>query len=488
MEKAGLTVCLFLFIFFRAITTFGQQQWAFDPASKKAYELTLDLELPKAHEMFPSPESPQETYVISLAETLELLLEEDGEKYTDYQANFEKRKDRKTKLNSPDDLFLQAEIATQWAFVYFKFGHEFDAALNLREAYVVATQLKRRFPRYEAVNKTLALLEIIIGSVPEKYNWVLGLLNIEGSVDDGLKLFESLELTNSPFKVEAEMLHALALGYVLQQPQKGVAMIHSIIAENSSAGLAPFIGGSLAMKSGDAGQALILLNRLEEKQPHFRINYAEYLRGEIFLCKGEYLNSITAYRSFINQYKGQNNIKDAYYKIGLCYWLNGNVNDAHSLFKQARNIGKEVTEADKYAARSMSDNELPHPKLTKARYFTDGGYYNKAEAILDSVAPAELLTKRDQLEYTYRRGRLAHKTGKLARAKAFYKEVIDGNGDSPWYFAPNASLQMGYLLYEEGNKADAEEYFEMALSYKKHEYKNSIDTKARSALAQLGRK
>jgi hypothetical protein len=40
-------------------------------------------------------------------------------------------------------------------------------------------------------------------------------------------------------------------------------------------------------------------------------------------------------------------------------------------------------------------------------------------------------------------------------------------------------------MVQENNAADAEEYFEMALSYKKHEYKNSIDTKAKTAIAQL---
>jgi tetratricopeptide (TPR) repeat protein len=198
------------------------------------------------------------------------------------------------------------------------------------------------------------------------------------------------------------------------------------------------------------------------------------------------LNSISAYRSFINQYKGQNNIKDAHYKIGLSYWLNGNQNDAHSAFQVARAMGKEVTEGDKHAARSLAEDELPHPELTKARYATDGGYYKKAAAMLDSISPPELLTRRDKIEFSYRRARLAHRLGKLSDAKTFYKKVIDGNGDATWYFAPNSSLQMGYILMEEGRKEEAEEFFEMALSYKKHEYKNSIDTKARSGLAQLG--
>jgi uncharacterized protein HemY len=67
----------------------------------------------------------------------------------------------------------------------------------------------------------------------------------------------------------------------------------------------------------------------------------------------------------------------------------------------------------------------------------------------------------------------------------YYEKTIEMNGNANWYFAPNACLQLGYLMLEENDVAAAEEYFEMALSYKKHEYKNSIDTKAKTALAQL---
>jgi hypothetical protein len=41
---------------------------------------------------------------------------------------------------------------------------------------------------------------------------------------------------------------------------------------------------------------------------------------------------------------------------------------------------------------------------------------------------------------------------------------------------------------QENNTEAARQFFTKAMAYKKHEYKNSIDSKARSALAQLKRK
>ena len=90
-----------------------------------------------------------------LAEALELLITEDGEKYTEYEDRFEQRLERKTKLNTPDDIFLQAEIRMQWAFIYFKFGHEFDAALNLRQAYLTTAEIKETIPDFSSHTKNL---------------------------------------------------------------------------------------------------------------------------------------------------------------------------------------------------------------------------------------------------------------------------------------------------------------------------------------------
>ncbi|MEJ1240142.1 tetratricopeptide repeat protein [Chryseolinea sp. T2] len=490
--KAGFAVCLFLCLLKFADAAPGStgpginDQWAFGEKSSRAYDLIFNLDLDAVHRLIPEPKTADEMYVVSLAECIELMLEEDGERYTEFEKRFDERRERKSRGSQAAESFLQAEMNIQWAFVHFKFGHEFDAALNLKDAYTITSQARKRFPNYDALKKTAALLQVIIGSVPEKYNWVLSLLGIEGSVDTGLMLFDELHNSSSPLRFEADMLQGMARCYVLQQTSEASAVYDAVLKDRPSR-LAAFLAASVAIKNSESTKALKLLVELDSLKT-MQLDYASYLLGEVYLFKAEYLNSITAYRKFLNHYKGQNNIKDAQYKIGLCYWLNGNLNDAKESFRAARNAGRELTEADKYAARSLAEDELPHRKLTQARYFTDGGFYEQAQQTLDNVTQAELITDRDRIEFHYRKARLNHKTNKVAAAKEDYQKVIELNGNGNWYYAPNACLQMGYLLVYEKNNELAEEYFEMALSYKKHEYKNSIDTKARSALSQLKRK
>jgi hypothetical protein len=415
------------------------------------------------------------------------LITEDKEKFSEYEDHFTARLDRKTKTNIPDDMFLQAEIRMQWAFVYLKFGHEFDAALNLREAYLTIAEIKRKFPRFLAIKKTSGLLEVMIGSIPQKYNWVLNLLNMEGSTKAGFEELESIRKSDSHLAFEAQLIHALIQGFLLQTSE-GILELKNVLETHAKNRLALFLGSALAMKNAQSELALSMLDSLDQQSEGLSIYFADYLRAEIYLHKGEYLNSISSYRWFINNYRGQNCIKDAYYKIGLCYWLNGNTNDAQATFKVAKSLGREASEADKHAARSLAEKELPHIQLTKARYAMDGGYYEQATQILESIQAKDIPSRRDQVEYNYRKGRLAHKLNDIPNAKRHYLESITLNGDEPWYFAPNACLQLGYIVWEEGNLALATNYFNKALAYNKHEYKNSIDSKAKSAIAQIKRK
>ena len=311
---------------------------------------------------------------------------------------------------------------------------------------------------------------------------------MEGSTRTGLDELQAIRLSESPLAFEASLIHALIQGFLLQQPGTASSEINALRVTHPRNRLALFLGSALAMKNNQSENALVMLDSLSRNSVGLPLYYSDYLRGEIYLFKGEYLNSISSYRWFINHYNGQNGVKDAYYKIGLCYWLNGNTNDAAEIFKQAKSRGKEASEADKYAARSLAETELPHINLTKARYAIDGGYYEQAKQILESLEPQDIPTKRDQVEYFYRKGRLSHKLNDVETAKSFYLRSIDLSGDEEWYYAPNACLQLGYIFWSENDDTMARSYFNRALSYNKHEYKNSIDSKAKSAIAQIKRK
>ena len=123
--------------------------------------------------------------------------------------------------------------------------------------------------------------------------------------------------------------------------------------------------------------------------------------------------------------------------------------------------------------------------LLRLRYAIDGGYYDRAHTIIEQDENHKFDDKKDNVEFDYRKARFYHKTNKIAMAIAFYKITVNATAKEEWYFGPNAALQLGYIYKNQDELEMAKKYFKIAMSYKSHEYKNSIDNKAKSALATL---
>jgi len=487
-RKAGFIACFFLLSFSWGYSSYNL--WLFDSNFQRAHNLILNLQTDQAYALLSNPalkgNEVQKIYLLSLCETINVLITEDEKKFQKMEANF---RDRLIRLESsppgPEKLFLQAELNLQRGFNYLNLNQEFNAVLTIRRAYNFTQECLRKYPNFIPIKKTSGVIQVMIGAVPDKYRWFMSLLGMKGSVVTGQKQLEELRLSNSSLNKEATILYYTIKGFINQQFDEASRGIEEYLKTQPDNRLILFLGVNMLVKNSQSEEALKLFQTLDQHQDGLQVVYIEYLRGEALTYKGEYAQAILAYQKFIANFHSQSFKKDAYYKIALCYWLLNNVDLARQNFEKARNSGRDVAEPDKYSARQLEENNFPNPKILRVRFLTDGGYYAQARDVLHTILPSDLTSLKDQTEYYYRKARLAHKTGELFIAKLFYEQSIDMTGENPWYFAANSALQLGYISQAQKDKVMAKKYFEQALGYKRHEYKNSIDSKARSALEQL---
>ncbi len=463
-----------MLVFSQAFEMSSETKYKYDQVLNLSYVVENDLT---------SGKNLSDLYVQVLGETITVLLSEDPQLFKEYEARIDNRIDFLEKSESASSLFLIAEIRLQWAFVYLKFGKEFDAAWNLRQAYQIAIQCKKKYPSFVPILKTSGVLNIMIGSVPEKYDWLLSILGMEGNVLTGMNELNQIQESNTPFAIEANLISSMIEGFIFQKPDAGIKHISDLLEKEQPQAAVLLLATTLSIKNSESENALVFINSLQSR--NLNLPFIQYLKGEIYLQKGLYVEGIAAFKKFIDTYPGENHRKDAYYKTALCYWLVNDEAKAKQFYNTGKNTGREETEADKYAARSLDKNTFPNKTLTKLRYFTDGGYYDQATTIIQATSESDFKTQQDITEFHYRKARLYHKTNNLNSAIIFYKKSIEENENLADYFAPNACLQLGYIYGARKDYTQAELYFKKALSYKKHEYKNSIDSKARSALSQL---
>lgn len=486
LKKVGALACLFLLSISAKSTDLI---WKFDPELQKAYQLIINLQPEKANEILAKSRNNElhKLYLQSLNETIDILITENHEGFIKVDQNFKERlKYIESLPQNAETLFLQAEITLQRGFCYLNLNQEINAVFAIRKAYQLTLDCLKKYPSFAPIKKTSGVIQVMVGSVPEKYQWFVSLLGMKGSVTTGQKQLTELRNSGSSLSLEATMLFYTVKGFLNQQFAEAAQGINVCLKDQPNNKLLLFIGVNMLIKDGHSEEALAMIHDIDASPVGLPVHYIDYLHAEILLQKGEYAKSIEFYHKFIKNFPSQSFKKDSYFKISLCYWLLDDTKSAKVNFEKAKNTGSDKAEPDRYAAKQLEEATLPNKKLLKVRFSTDGGYYKEATSILSSITPKDLATNKDQTEYYYRKARLAHRTGEIAAAKIFYQQSIDMTRDNPWYFGANSALNLGYIAKDQKNYDAAKKYFYMALNYPKHEYKNSIDSKARTELQLLG--
>ena len=465
--------------------------WRFEPALENVYKLILSLQIDQARRELAELKGGNELhrmYLQSLSETADILITEDEKRFSkmsdDMRARIEKLSDMP---ETPETIFLRAEISLQRGFNLLNLGQELNAVLSIRQAYLLTQQCLKKYPTFIPIKKTHGVIQVMVGSVPDKYQWFMSLLGMKGSVRVGQKQLEELKLSNSSLNLEASILFYTIKGFLNQQFGEAARGFQESLQKEPDSRLLMFLAINMLMKNSQSEEAFAMMQTLDKHPQGLQMAYVEYLRGEALLHRGDYELAIQSYQKFMKGYRSLSFKKDSYYKISLCYYLLGDAANAKKIFETAKVTGKTSADPDKYADAMLADDVFPNAKILKIRFYTDGGYYKEAREAIKNVTPADLTNPKDATEFAYRKGRLAHKTQDIPAAKTLYLQTIEKTGDKPWYFAPNAALQLGYISQSQGDLASAKKYFEKALSYKRYEYKNGIDSKAKFALEQLGK-
>jgi len=490
MRKAGLTACFFLLLLISAPAESTDPVWQFSDQMQKAYQLVLNLQPDLAKELLNKIVDPSQElhkiYVLSLGETVDVLITEDQKKFDQVEAHFRARLQVVEKLpEGPEKLFLEAELNLQRGFNLLNLDQSLSAVFAIRKAYNLTQECLKNYPNFIPIKKTSGVIQVMIGSVPDKYHWFMSLLGMRGSVATGQRQLQELRNSKSSLNTEATILYFTVKGFINQQFSEAAKGFLDCLNQQHENRLLLFLAINMVAKDFQSEKALELIADLDQHNQGLQMYYIEYLRAEALLNKGDYSQAIISYQKFIKGYHSLSFKKDAHYKIGICYWLMNDEALARSYFEKAKATGREQADPDKYAASQLEEKELPNRKLLKVRFYTDGGFYKEARSIVQTIQTSELKTLKEETEYYYRQARLAHKTEDLAVAKIYYQETIQLAKENPWYFAPNAALQLGYIYRDQKNYSMAKKYFEQAMAYKKHEYKSSIDGKSRSALEQL---
>ena len=455
----------------------------------KAYQQVLAqhpsealLILDKASGKYPA----HEQYIRSLSDVMLILIKGEKKIYDSLyinETNYLKELGQLSKKD-PYKLFVSAEIRIQWALVKVMFGDELKAGWSLKSAYSEIETNMARFPTFQPNNKSMGVLKVLFSAMPEEYHWLLNLFGIAPNGAEGWHMLHQIDIKN-PYATETALIRSMMAVNILNDLETAFKELQSLRTQLPNHPVIEYLTATALIKNAKSQSALPILIRLSSKLPPLP-NYNVYYRlADVYMQKQSYDSARIYFNKYLNLYNGQNCVKDASFKIAVSHHLEGQAQRAFQYWIQARQSGSTVLDVDKNAHYMLSANRLPQPELLKVRYATDGGFFKLAQESLEKIKPNQLTNPSDQAEYVYRKARLGHKQGQIQQAISDYQQTIHLAGDSPWYFAPSACLNLGYLYAQLKENDHARMYFEQVLTYKKHQYKRSLDNQANAALQLL---
>ncbi|MBN4065801.1 tetratricopeptide repeat protein [Candidatus Amoebophilus asiaticus] len=478
-----------------------QAQFDFNANCIAAYQSLFSLQLDKAKELIEreklqNPDNLIPIYIENYIEFFVVFIGENENDFHNYKEGYEKRLEKINPANedSPFYLFIKAELLIQSAFIRIKFDEYITASYEFYKAYNLIEDNISKYPAFKPNYKCLGMLHALVGSVPEKYRWVINLIGLEGTLEQGLaelkELIKDKDLDKkyrSLYVNETKILSTFILIQLKLSDQREWEHIDFTEAEIQDNLLFQYITATKQIKSYQNDTAIIILENRSQSAAYYPFYFLDYLTG---LTKFRRLDSgaYVHFEKFLFHFKGINYIKDAYQKLAWYHLINKDTVKYHYYISLCKKAGFTYIDEDKNAAKEADSGIIPNVNLLKARLLFDGGYFSRALAILENHQRNEDVNEEEKAEIVYRKARILHEWGKWDEAMPYYLGTIERYGKTTHYYAANAALNVGYIYEEKGDLEKAQYFFTKCLKMDDHEYKQSINYKAKLALKRIEKK
>jgi len=484
-----LTVCWSL-----SSTVYSQKRFDFNNNCQLAYKEIIQLKLTNGQKLIDQqkavdPDNLIPYFLENYIDFFVLFFNEDPQEYKKRKANLELRLDKMNEgpESSPFYLFTKSIIHFQWAAVKIKFGYEWDAGWEFRRSFLQVKENEKKFPAFYPNQLYRGAMQTAAGTIPDGYKWLSNLLGIKGSIQQGMNKLRDFLHRNDDlsrlFREEAIFFYCY-LKYYVENDRPGVFRFmqeQSLDLVNNH--LFAYLATNLSLNNQQSEYAQKIISNRNTSSEYFYTPVWDLELGYAKLHR-QSPDAALSLQRFVENFRGRFYIKDALQKLSWYYYLADDQNNAHRYRSMILTKGSLGTEADKQAQKEAKTNTWPNKLLLRARLLNDGGYHREALRLLHGRKYTDFASPADRTEFAYRVGRLYEDLGANEEAIGFYRQAIALGENRKEYFAARAALHIGNILEKKGDKPGATVWYKHCLKMKDHDYKNSLDQRAKAGIAR----
>ncbi len=387
--------------------------------------------------------------------------------------------------NSPYYRLSKGIIHLQWSLIHIKYKENWKAANDFRKAHAYFKENKKLFPKFKETDIFYGAQKTIIGTLPSNYKWITNIIGLKGNMKLGMQLLRnSIGAKSKLFKDDAIFYYIFLNEIVLNDSKKALRLLKTYNVDTKNNYLYTFMASNLMLNNYRAKEVIPIIQNRNKNKGYLQPIIFDYVLGAAYLHQLEYKKAIPYLKKYLNT-KSYFYKKDAALKIAFAYYLSNNTKLANYYKAKIPNVGTSITDMDKQALKTYKQKRFSNKSLLKARLLFDGGSFNAATKILENNTLKLQLSTLEQLEWNYRLARVYDESRKIQPAIAYYKKTLTTPNPSNEYYPARAALQLAYIYEKLNKKSTAAKYFNKVLSVEGHEYKTSLDHKAKSGLLRI---
>jgi hypothetical protein len=484
---------LFLLFFF-PFPGHGEKHFDFNNNCQQAYRAIVQLRLDPAARILEAekkrdPDNLIPVFLENYIDFFILFFNEDPVEYEHRKDGLDKRIELMSEgpESSPFNLFTRSIIHFQWAAVKIKFGHNWDAGWAFRRSFLESRECEKKFPGFGPAVMLSGTMQVAAGTIPDGYKWLSSLLGIRGNVTTGMQQLERFLAGGDPWALlyrDEAVFYYLYLQFYIQNKRSEVfAFIRQNKLDIKNNHLYTYLAANLCINDHQSGLAAHILKQ--------RSNAPDYLDMPVWDLEMGYasLNHLEPdahiyLERFLQRFQGRFYVKDANQKLSWYYYLKEDMQKADSFRVLTIRKGSAESDADKQALKEARSGRWPNKILLRSRLLSDGGYFGEALKSLQGMSTSDFALPEEKCELAYRLGRIYDGLDRGDEAIAAYLTTIKTGESLKEYYAARAALQTGYIYEQRGDRAKAIAFFEKCLSLKDHDYKNSLDQRAKAGIAR----
>lgn len=483
---------LFLISFFSTIAVGQKAHFTASPNCIDAYNQMVSFKLGEGRKAL-SKEIKRDPYnhLIILLQNYEdfirLAFDDDPALYTRRKAFKDKRIQFLNRSNkkSPYYRLSKGIIHLQWSLIHIKYKENFKAANDFRKAHVLFKENKKLYPNFAETDIFFGAQQSMIGTIPKDYQWISNLLGLKGNIKKGIAMVKKgVNANTTLFHDDAVFYYIYLNEILLNDSRKALRLIKTYQVDDKNNYLYTFMTSNLMLNNFRAAETIKIINNRNKSSEYLQPIVFDYALGSAYLHTAQYNRAIPYLKKYLNS-KSYFYKKDAALKIAYAYYLTGKQAQSNIYKSKIKKVGTKITDMDKQAYKTASQTTFGNKNLLRARLLFDGGNFTKSINILNNTSLKEKLTQTEKLEWDYRLARVYDEKHQVSNAITYYKKTLNSKNPTKEYYPARAALQLAFIYENKNQRTMAIEYFKKVLALDGHQYKTSLDHKAKSGLLRI---